>query len=114
MLVLEIGIDVPGVPAFGFVAEGLQEVPAREGPGTAAVGFGGSERFRLISQIEKAGDASGLRIDGDADEPVLETIAGGFDRTRQTTSVNSHRVGGLRYRLHEICFVAQRRGIRKD
>ena len=67
MFFLEIGIDVPGVPLLGFVVESLQEVPASERPGAAGVGFGGSKRLRLISQIEKAGDATGLRIDFESD-----------------------------------------------
>ena len=67
MLLLEIGIDVPGVPLLGFVVESLQEVPASERPGAARISFGGSKRFRLIAQIEKTGDATGLRVDFDLD-----------------------------------------------
>ncbi len=62
MLLLEISIDVPGIPSFGFVVESLEQVSASKCRGTAAISFGGSKRFGICLLIDEAGDASALRV----------------------------------------------------
>ena len=63
VLLLEICIDVPGVPALGLVIEGLKQVSADERLWASGIGVGQRKRFGLASQIDQTGDASGLWID---------------------------------------------------
>src|SRR5208282_3141206 len=106
----EIRIDIPRVPALGLVSESLQEISANVRRGTAGIGFGRSQRFRMILQIEKAGDAAGLWVDDDAKGTVLHRIFIGGDKMRRARP----RVGWLRGGTHKVCFVAESRWIRRD
>src|ERR1700676_5467625 len=117
MVLLENGIDVSGVALLGCVAESLQEVPANRCFGAARVGFGGSKRFPLISQIEKAGDASRFRIDLNLDVPIPQRLPRSLDSWHM---VIDHvwrdawlRRGTPRICPHKISSVAQGWRIRK-
>jgi len=48
MLSLEIGIDIPGVPLFRLVPEGLQEIPADGLPRASRVCFRSRQRLVLL------------------------------------------------------------------
>src|SRR6266853_5528469 len=115
---LEIGIDVPGVPLLGFVAESLQEVPANRRFGAAGVSFGGSKRFRLSAQIEKAGDASGFRIDFNLDVRIPQRLSRCLDSSH--VAINHVwsdawlRCGTPRKCAHKISSISKGWRIRKD
>ena len=80
VLLLEIRIDIPGVPLLGLVDEGLQQISAGRVLRPTSVGFCGRQRFRSAALVEQAGHASGLRIDLHADELVLQRVGGGLEQ----------------------------------
>src|SRR5260370_37689793 len=80
VLLLEIGIDVPGIPLFGLVDEGLQQISARRVLRPAGVCFCGSKRLRTAALVEQTRYAAALRIDFHADELVLHRVGGSLEQ----------------------------------
>ena len=73
VLFLEVGVDVPCIPAFGFVIESLQRIAADEVLGTSAVGLRCGKRFHLSSFVEEAGHAARLGVNLEANELIFES-----------------------------------------
>ena len=100
MLLLEIGINVPGIPLLGLVHEGLQQISANRILGPAAVGFSWSQRLGAAALIHEARDTPGRSIELEAHEFVLQGV-----RSR----LHSALIGdSRRAHAHKISAVAHR------
>src|SRR5438132_14228898 len=100
MLVLEISIDVPGIPALGLVYKRLQQVPTGRVLRSRGIGLGGRQRFRLAALVKQARYASGSRVHLELNEVVLQGIHSGS---------NSGALGKERLRgAYAVSLAAQR------
>src|SRR5580692_2892311 len=110
MLFFEIGIDIPCVPFCWFVIEGLQKVAAGKLRRATCIGFGWSEGFRVISQIVKTGDTSGLRVDLQLNKRILKYVSRSLDNLLIAFGIG----GWLCHRAYEISPVSHPRSICED
>src|SRR5580698_72919 len=106
VLFLEVGIDVPCIPSFGFVIETLQQIATDEVFGTSAVGLRRRKRLRLSSFVEEISHAASLGIDLEANELIFESTGRRLD-SRMVWSL-------LCRRTHEISRVANRRSVTEN
>src|SRR5258708_18616235 len=105
MLLLEIGVNIPGVPLLGLVDKRLQQVSTCRILWSASIGLGRGERFCLTPFVEQTGHTTRLRINLNAYELILQCVSRGLQKR-----VNN---GRSRCCAYEISLISHRRSARQ-